>query len=73
MAEERRSLERSARNLAGVSVLIRVAGLNVYDVLRHEKLLLTKAPCSASRQRLGAASGGRSGGVNVHEVISARW
>ncbi len=34
-------LERSARNLPGVMVLP-ADGLNVYDLLRHDKLLLTK-------------------------------
>ena len=47
-------VERSARNLHHVSVL-RVAGLNVYDVLRHQKLLLTKAAVAAISERLGAA------------------
>jgi large subunit ribosomal protein L4 len=45
-------LERSARNLPNVSVL-RVAGLNVYDVLRHRRLLLTKAAAVAIGERLG--------------------
>ncbi len=45
-------LERSARNLRGVSVL-RAAGLNVYDVLRHPKLVATKAAVAAIEQRLG--------------------
>jgi large subunit ribosomal protein L4 len=44
-------LEGSARNLPNVSVL-RVAGLNVYDVLRHRKLLLTKAAVDAIGERL---------------------
>jgi len=44
-------LERSARNLTNVSVL-RVAGLNVYDVLRHRRLLLTKAAVAAIGERL---------------------
>jgi len=45
-------LERSARNLPRVKVL-RVAGLNVFDVLRHPKLLLTKAAVAAIEVRLG--------------------
>ncbi len=45
-------LEASSRNLEGVSVL-RVAGLNVYDVLRHPKLLVTKAAVVAIEERLG--------------------
>jgi large subunit ribosomal protein L4 len=47
-------LERSARNLPGVKVL-RVAGLNVFDVLRYPKLLLTKAALEAIETRLGDA------------------
>ena len=45
-------LERSARNLSNVGVL-RVAGLNVYDVLRYPKLLITRAALSAIEERLG--------------------
>ena len=45
-------VERSARNLRGVGVL-RVAGLNVYDVLRHPRLLLTRAALVAIEERLG--------------------
>jgi len=45
-------LERSARNLPKVSVL-RVAGLNVMDVLRHPKLLLTRSAVDAVEARLG--------------------
>ncbi len=56
IAAEDPFVERSARNLHHVSVL-RVAGLNVYDVLRHRKLLLTKAAVAAISERLGAASG----------------
>jgi large subunit ribosomal protein L4 len=46
-------VERSARNLPGVSVL-RVAGLNVYDVLRHPRLLITRAALGAVEERLGS-------------------
>ncbi|MDH3211622.1 MAG: 50S ribosomal protein L4 [Myxococcales bacterium] len=45
-------VERSARNLPGVGVL-RVAGLNVYDVLRHPRLLVTRAALAAIEERLG--------------------
>ena len=55
IAAEDPFVERSARNLHHVSVL-RVAGLNVYDVLRHRKLLLTKAAVAAISERLGNAS-----------------
>jgi len=44
-------LERSARNLPGVAV-VRVAGLNVYDVLRHESLLLTRGAVAGIEARL---------------------
>jgi large subunit ribosomal protein L4 len=49
-------LEISARNLPRVGV-IRVAGLNVYDVLRHEKLLIDRAALEALGARLGAEGG----------------
>ncbi len=55
-------LERSARNLPRVSVL-RVDGLNVYDVLRHDKLLLTRDAVNAIERRLGEGSGRRHGGA----------
>ena len=45
-------LERSARNLPRVKIL-RVAGLNVFDVLRHPKLLLTREAVAAIDARLG--------------------
>jgi large subunit ribosomal protein L4 len=51
-ADER--VERSARNLPHVLVL-RAGGLNVYDVLRHEKLVLTKGAVAALERRLGGA------------------
>jgi large subunit ribosomal protein L4 len=47
-------VERSARNLPKVSVL-RVAGLNVMDVLRHPRLLLTRSAVDAVEARLGEA------------------
>lgn len=48
-------VEISARNLPRVSVL-RVAGLNVFDVLRHEKLLITQPAVAAIEARLGVSS-----------------
>jgi large subunit ribosomal protein L4 len=45
------TVEASVRNLPGVG-LVRAAGLNVYDVLRHDKLLITKAAVSAVEARL---------------------
>jgi len=48
-------LQRSARNIPGVTV-IRAEGLNVYDVLRHSNLLLTESAVSAIEARLGGKS-----------------
>ena len=50
-------VERSGRNIGRVTVL-RVAGLNVYDVLRRPKLLLTRASVEAIGARLAGAPGG---------------
>jgi len=47
-------LERSARNIHGITVL-RAAGLNTYDVLRHGRLLMTRAAVEAVEARLGEA------------------
>ncbi len=44
-------LERGARNLPKVKVL-RAEGVNVYDVLRHKHLLLTRAAVDALQERL---------------------
>lgn len=45
------TVEASARNLPGVDV-IRAEGLNVYDVLRHKNLLMTKNAVAAIETRL---------------------
>ena len=45
-------LERSARNLPWVSVL-RAEGLNVYDVLRHPAVLMTRSAVEIAEARLG--------------------
>lgn len=45
------ALERGARNLPKVKVL-RTEGVNVYDVLRHKHLVLTRAACDALKERL---------------------
>jgi large subunit ribosomal protein L4 len=50
-AEPDAHLERSSRNLPGVSVL-RAEGLNVYDVLRHSRMLMTQAALAAVQERL---------------------
>ncbi len=44
---------RSARNIPGVTVLP-VAGLNVYDVLKHQNLALTQSAVERVVARLGA-------------------
>jgi large subunit ribosomal protein L4 len=45
------AVERAARNLPWATVL-RVVGLNTYDVLRHDKLLVTRAALDAIHARL---------------------
>ena len=45
------TLEASARNLPGVG-LVRAEGLNVYDVLRHPKVLMTQRAIEAVQSRL---------------------
>jgi large subunit ribosomal protein L4 len=46
-------LEKSARNVPGVGVL-RVEGLNVYDVLRHKEIVIAKSALETIGMRLGA-------------------
>ena len=46
-----KNFELSARNLAGVS-LVPAAGLNVYDIMKREKLVLTTAAVKAIEERL---------------------
>lgn len=48
------ALERAARNLPWASVL-RAEGLNTYDVLRHQRLLVTRDALDAIHARLGEA------------------
>ena len=45
---------RAARNLPGIDVLP-VEGINVYDILRREKLVLTSAALEAIKQRFADA------------------
>ncbi len=61
LAEADEKVEISARNLPRVGV-IRVEGLNVYDVLRHEKLVLTKDAVTAIEKRLNRKRVADSGG-----------
>jgi len=51
--EEDEKVERSARNLPKVKVL-RVEGLNVYDLLRFEQLILTERAVKLLEERLAA-------------------
>jgi large subunit ribosomal protein L4 len=46
-------IERSARNLAKIKVL-RVEGLNVYDLLRYDHLILTQEALQRLEERLAA-------------------
>jgi large subunit ribosomal protein L4 len=47
---------RAARNLPNIDVLP-VQGINVYDILRRQKLVLTKAAIAALEQRFAGANG----------------
>ncbi len=49
--EADRAVSLSARNLPGVSV-VRVEGVNVYDLLAHQKLILTEAALNKLQERL---------------------
>ena len=46
-----KNFELSARNLGHVA-LLRASGLNVYDIIRSDKLVLTKAAIAAIEERL---------------------
>lgn len=52
LATKDEAVARSARNIPGVTVLP-VEGLNVYDVLRHRNLALTRDAVAAVVERLG--------------------
>ena len=49
--EFEQNFAKSARNLTDV-MLLPAAGLNVYDVLRHGTLVLTKSAVKAIEERL---------------------
>jgi len=51
LSERNEVVERSARNLPGVTVLT-AEGLNVYDVLNHKALVMTRAAVEAVTARL---------------------
>lgn len=46
-------LDLSSRNIQGVKIL-KVAGLNVYDILKHEKLILLASSLEGIERRLAA-------------------
>jgi len=56
VGEPNEVVERAARNLPHVKVLL-VGGLNVYDVLRHETLVLAQDALSAVSARLSGGEG----------------
>src|SRR5262245_13022779 len=61
-AELQSDFVRAARNLPNIDVLP-VQGINVYDILRRQKLVLTKAAIAALEERFaGAANGGNAEG-----------
>jgi large subunit ribosomal protein L4 len=51
-----RNFQLSARNLSDVA-LLPVSGINVYDIMRSDKLVLTAAAVKAIEARLGQGSG----------------
>src|SRR3954463_960151 len=51
-----KNFQLSARNLAMIA-LLPVAGINVYDIMRSDKLVLTTAAVKAIEARLGQGSG----------------
>ena len=53
VAQADEKIERSARNLPKVKVL-RVEGLNVYDLMRYEHLILTDGALKLLQERLAA-------------------
>jgi large subunit ribosomal protein L4 len=57
IADADEKLERASRNLAWADA-IRAVGLNVYDVLCHSQLLLTRGALDRVQQRLGGAGEG---------------
>jgi large subunit ribosomal protein L4 len=52
LSEKDETVMKSARNLPGVTVMP-VAGLNVYDILRHRNLAVTRAALDGIAARLG--------------------
>jgi large subunit ribosomal protein L4 len=63
------SFARAARNLATYKVLP-LAGLNVYDILNYDELLMTTATARAIEARLGSAAPDASSGAPADGVIA---
>ncbi len=57
---------RAARNIPNIDVLP-VQGINVYDILRRKKLVLTKAAVEALEQRFADAGGSKNGAAKNGE------
>ncbi|MBF0421489.1 MAG: 50S ribosomal protein L4 [Magnetococcales bacterium] len=51
VAQEDRNVELSARNLPGIKVL-RLEGINTYDLLAHEKVIITEEAVKKLEERL---------------------
>jgi large subunit ribosomal protein L4 len=49
--KENENLERSSRNVSGVKVL-RVGGMNVYDILKYENVVLLESSIKSIEGRL---------------------
>ena len=58
--EANSTVEASARNLPGVSV-VRTEGVNVYDLLRHKNVLMTKSAIEKLQARLEGQASGKEG------------
>ena len=58
-AELQAEFVRAARNLPNIDVLP-VQGINVYDILRRRKLVLTKAAIAALEERFAGAANGNA-------------
>ncbi len=56
-AEVEATFVRAVRNLPNIDVLP-VQGINVYDILRRKKLVLTKAAVAALEERFAGATNG---------------
>ncbi|GAB0058017.1 50S ribosomal protein L4 [Candidatus Magnetaquicoccaceae bacterium FCR-1] len=60
------NVELSVRNLPGVDVIL-VEGVNVYDILSHEKLVMTEAALAKLEERLANLPGSKAVGIDASE------